>query len=62
MLDISIDGQRYQEMHVDGGAVAQAFLYPPTLNLKTNSERYGISVSAWPTSFAMVAFSGRKRT
>ena len=42
MLDISIDGQRYQEMHVDGGAVAQAFLYPPTLNLKTNSERYGI--------------------
>jgi hypothetical protein len=42
MLDVSIDGQRFQEMHVDGGAVAQAFLYPPTLNLKTNSERYGI--------------------
>jgi Patatin-like phospholipase len=42
MLDVSIDGQRYQEMHVDGGAVAQAFLYPPTLSLKSNSERYGI--------------------
>jgi hypothetical protein len=42
MLDVSIDGQRYQEMHVDGGAVAQAFLYPPTLNLKANSEHYGI--------------------
>ena len=42
MLDVSIDGQRYQEMHVDGGAVAQAFLYPPTLSLKANSERYGI--------------------
>ena len=42
MLDISIDGQSYQEMHVDGGAVAQAFLYPPTLNLKANSARYGI--------------------
>jgi len=42
MLDVSIDGQRYQEMHVDGGAVAQAFLYPPTLNLKANSARYGI--------------------
>jgi hypothetical protein len=42
MLDVSIDGKRYQEMHVDGGAVAQAFLYPPTLNLKTNSARYGI--------------------
>ena len=39
MLDVSIDGTRYQEMHVDGGAVAQAFLYPPTLNLKSNSAR-----------------------
>jgi Patatin-like phospholipase len=42
MLDVSIDGKRYQEMHVDGGAVAQAFLYPPSLNLKTNSARFGI--------------------
>ncbi|MGZ9219427.1 MAG: patatin family protein, partial [Candidatus Binatia bacterium] len=42
MLDVSIDGTRYQEMHVDGGAVAQAFLYPPTLNLKSNSARYGV--------------------
>lgn len=42
MLDVSIDGKNYQEMHVDGGAVAQAFLYPPSLNLKTNSARLGI--------------------
>ena len=42
MLDVSIDGTSYQEMHVDGGAVAQAFLYPPTLNLKANSAQYGI--------------------
>lgn len=42
MLDVSIDGKNYQEMHVDGGAVAQAFLYPPSLNLKTNSARFGI--------------------
>ena len=42
MLDVSIDGKRYQEMHVDGGAVAQAFLYPPSLNLKTNSALHGI--------------------
>jgi hypothetical protein len=34
MLDVTIGGKRYQEMHVDGGAVAQAFLYPPELNLK----------------------------
>ena len=42
MLDVSVDGKLYQEMHVDGGAVAQAFLYPPSLNLKTNSARFGI--------------------
>jgi Patatin-like phospholipase len=42
MLDVIVDGKRYQEMHVDGGAVAQAFLYPPSLNLKTNSARFGI--------------------
>jgi hypothetical protein len=42
MLDVMIDGNRYQEMHVDGGAVAQTFLYPPSLNLKANSARYGI--------------------
>jgi len=42
MLDVSIDGNSYQEMHVDGGAVAQAFLYPPTQNLKAHSARHGI--------------------
>jgi Patatin-like phospholipase len=29
MFDVTLDGKSYQEMHVDGGAVAQAFLYPP---------------------------------
>jgi Patatin-like phospholipase len=33
MLDVSHDGMNYQEMHVDGGTTAQAFLYPPTFNL-----------------------------
>ena len=28
MIDVERGGQRYQEMHVDGGAVAQLFLYP----------------------------------
>jgi predicted acylesterase/phospholipase RssA len=28
MFDVSLDGKPYQEMHVDGGAFAQAFLYP----------------------------------
>jgi predicted acylesterase/phospholipase RssA len=34
MFDMEIDGKPYQELHVDGGAVAQAFLYPPSLSLK----------------------------
>jgi hypothetical protein len=33
MLDVSHGGTNYQEMHVDGGTTAQAFLYPPTFNL-----------------------------
>jgi hypothetical protein len=33
MLDVSHGGMTYQEMHVDGGTTAQAFLYPPTFNL-----------------------------
>ena len=28
MFDVTLDGEAYQEMHVDGGAFAQAFLYP----------------------------------
>jgi hypothetical protein len=31
--DVEIDGHRYQEMHVDGGAAAQMFLYPASLDL-----------------------------
>jgi hypothetical protein len=29
LIDVERGNQRYQEMHVDGGAVAQLFLYPP---------------------------------
>lgn len=31
MIDVEVDGKPYQEMHVDGGAMAQVFLYPPRL-------------------------------
>lgn len=33
LLDVELDGQNYQEMHVDGGAMAQLFVYPPSLGL-----------------------------
>jgi predicted acylesterase/phospholipase RssA len=31
LFDVELNGMRYQELHVDGGAVAQAFLYPVAL-------------------------------
>ena len=42
MIDVEIDGQRYQEMHVDGGAMTQVFLYPPSFRLKDVSAAAGI--------------------
>jgi predicted acylesterase/phospholipase RssA len=31
MIDVTVDGKPHQEMHVDGGAFAQTFLYPAAL-------------------------------
>jgi predicted acylesterase/phospholipase RssA len=31
MIEVTLDGKPYQEMHVDGGAFAQTFLYPSQL-------------------------------
>ena len=38
MIDATVDGKTYQEMHVDGGAYAQTFLYPAALT-KQRRER-----------------------
>jgi predicted acylesterase/phospholipase RssA len=32
MIDLEAGGERFQEMHVDGGTVAQVVLYPPSFN------------------------------
>ena len=32
MIDAEVDGRQYQEMHVDGGTMAQVFLYPPAIS------------------------------
>ena len=44
MIDVDAGGRRYQEMHVDGGAMAQVFVYPTGLDfealaVENNSER-----------------------
>jgi len=41
MIDVEVDGKKYQELHVDGGAIAQMFLYPTNIdpNLIAHRER-----------------------
>lgn len=34
MIDVTVDGEKRQEMHVDGGAFTQAFLYPTALTVQ----------------------------
>ena len=34
LVNVEADGRLFQEMHVDGGAATQVFLYPPSLNLR----------------------------
>lgn len=43
MIDVEVDGVKYQEMHVDGGAMTQVFLYPPSLKLKEEAAAAGTS-------------------
>lgn len=43
MIDVEVNGRRYQEMHVDGGASAQVFVYPPALRVAQMSKQAGIT-------------------
>ena len=40
MFNVEANGTLYQEMHVDGGAMAQAFLYPPYFELGELAEEH----------------------
>jgi hypothetical protein len=42
MIDVEASGHHYQEMHVDGGASAQVFVYPPSIELDSLARRAGI--------------------
>jgi hypothetical protein len=42
LIDVEVDGERYQEMHVDGGAMTQVFLYPASMRLREQAEAEGI--------------------
>lgn len=46
LFDVEANGKTYQEMHVDGGAVSQAFLVPPSLNTREVLQRSGFQRKA----------------
>lgn len=35
LIDVEIDGRKYSEMHVDGGTIAQLFLYPASVDVSS---------------------------
>ena len=58
LIDVELDGKRYQELHVDGGAIAQLFLYPPSIdmsaaNIKRERHAYIIRNARLDPDYAM---------
>jgi predicted acylesterase/phospholipase RssA len=51
MIEVTLDGKTYQEMHVDGGAIMQTFLYPASLTVqrrqKLAAHRRVIAIEAY---------------
>jgi hypothetical protein len=57
MIDVTVNGRPHQEMHVDGGAYAQAYLYPPALG-ESREERIRAGLAP-PQVSAYVVRNGR---
>lgn len=43
MLDVEVDGKAYQEMHVDGGIMAQVFAYPAGIRVNEVATAAGVT-------------------
>jgi len=43
MIDVEADGKRYQEMHVDGGTMAQVFIYPTSIHVGEAAAAIGVT-------------------
>ncbi|MFO7483974.1 patatin-like phospholipase family protein [Oceanibaculum nanhaiense] len=41
LIEVEVEGRTYHEMHVDGGAMSQVFVYPPSLDLAELSAEKG---------------------
>ena len=56
LIDVELDGKKYQELHVDGGVNAQLFLYPPSIDiasLKRERHAYIIRNARLDPDYAM---------
>ncbi|HYQ92281.1 MAG TPA: patatin-like phospholipase family protein [Candidatus Competibacteraceae bacterium] len=42
LIDVEAGGHHFQEMHVDGGAMAQVFVYPAGMNVKALASAQGV--------------------
>jgi hypothetical protein len=42
MIEMRAGAERYQEMHVDGGTLAQVFVYPPSVRITEAGRQAGI--------------------
>lgn len=47
LIDVGNQGRAYQEMHVDGGAALQLFLYPPGIDLRGTGAPQRRERTAW---------------
>ena len=43
MIDVEVEGKRYQEMHVDGGIMAQVFVYPASIRVGEAAAAIGVT-------------------
>jgi len=41
MINVEVDGKKYQEMHVDGNTAAQVFIYPAAVRLNEAAQTVG---------------------
>jgi len=57
LIDVEADGEVYQELHVDGGAIAQLFLYPPAVGAAMREARQTQHLGRERTAY--VIFNGR---
>ena len=42
MIDVEVNGRPYQEMHVDGRAMEQVFVYPPSFHIQEGARQLGL--------------------